>query len=133
MARKPVLSRTRVRQCVSVLSVVILTLTGSALAGVSQDDAKSSEPSAKSTPSQVSQVPVPPGLKLRKGGVLEFGSPVAFIDEAEPNDTTATAQALATTPVRVRAKTSGHRSQRASTWTSTPSRPPRGTASMPRP
>ena len=66
------------------------------------DEERKPEPS--SSKGQVSVEALPPGIveSARKAGVVTGGS-VAFIDEAEPNDTTATAQVLGPTPVRVRA------------------------------
>jgi uncharacterized repeat protein (TIGR01451 family) len=76
-----------------------LMLTGPAWSGSREEPGKQQvDPK-----SEVDMIEVDPGTLAALGQTSTLVPSGAFIDEIEPNDTTAAAQALGTTPVRVRA------------------------------
>ena len=106
MAHRPVFSsRRRVRDGLSVLALgMVLSLSGPASAGTSQEGTRPEGSGGKPhSEAQVSRIPALAGslTHVRKAQVLQVGA-AGLIDEVEPNDTTATAQPLPSTPARVR-------------------------------
>jgi uncharacterized repeat protein (TIGR01451 family) len=103
MAQRPVCTGRRCGSTQRSLLALTMTFTLAALAGAGQAEQQAAkEREAASSP--VTSLRIEPGTVSRthRAGVLTGGTP-GFIPEVEPNDTSATAQALAATPVRVRA------------------------------